>query len=217
MNSAAGVILIGLLLVTFNQVRQGTLSTWARSKFFNASDPTPPVERTGRTTIWGQTPAVWGGPAGPANAGGWIRPLDAPTISPFGASRDGGARSHMGTDIGNDSYKGAAVVAARAGVVERVAGDGKCGLRVWVDHGDGWKTLYCHLDAVYVNPGQPVTAGTPLGSCGNTGNARSTPAHVHFETRLNGQAIDPETVVPAHSGAPASGWQAPPVTPQMVA
>jgi len=199
-NQAAALIVLGLLLVAGNQARQGTLGEWARAKFLNAADPIPRITREGRSLREGLGIDL---DVGPANASGWIRPINAPTISAWGAPRDGGRRSHKGEDIGGDAYKGQPVVAVRAGTVSRVAGDGNCGLRAWVDHGDGWKTLYCHLDRLLVATGDRVAQGDPVGTCGNTGNAATTPAHVHFETHLNGTAVNPAGVIPAYGGASA--------------
>jgi murein DD-endopeptidase MepM/ murein hydrolase activator NlpD len=189
----AGVVLVGLVLIVMNQLRAGTLDTWWRAKFLNAADPIPRWDRTDVIP----KPGDLDNPQGIVSPSGWSRPLEAPTISPFGAPRDGGRRRHQGIDIGGNAYKGQPIRAAKGGIVTRTAGDGRCGKRVWVDHGDGWKTLYCHLDAIWVNPGQRVAAGHALGSCGNTGNAATTPPHVHFEVHTPGGVIDPSTVVPA--------------------
>lgn len=56
-------------------------------------------------------------------------------------------------------------------------------------HSDGLETVYAHLSAQLVTESQDVRAGDPIGLGGNTG--RSTGPHLHFETRLNGKAIDP--------------------------
>ena len=63
------------------------------------------------------------------------------------------------------------------------------GYYVIVDHGGGYKTLYGHLSAIYVTPGQAVAQGTPVGAVGSTGN--STGPHLHFEIRAAGQKVDP--------------------------
>lgn len=98
------------------------------------------------------------------------------------ASRDGGARKHKGNDI--FAAEGTPVVAVTNGVIS-IAGDdgGKGGLRVWLRGDDGRKYYFAHLSAIDVKPGQRVTAGAVLGAVGKTGNAKNTPAHLHFAVR----------------------------------
>jgi murein DD-endopeptidase MepM/ murein hydrolase activator NlpD len=72
-------------------------------------------------------------------------------------------------------------------VVADVAGG--YGNMVELDHGHGVTTRYAHLSAFQVAHGQTVTAGQVVGLLGSTG--RSTGPHLHYETRINGEAIDP--------------------------
>jgi murein DD-endopeptidase MepM/ murein hydrolase activator NlpD len=72
------------------------------------------------------------------------------------------------------------------------------GQRVVIDHGDGWSTLYGHLSAITVVPGQVVVMGTPVGNVGNTGTSGGP--HLHWEQRYLGQAV-PELWA---GGAPVS-------------
>lgn len=97
----------------------------------------------------------------------------------FGAERDAGRREHHGVDI--FAPRGTAVLAASDGVVSRV-GDQRLGGRVvWVrDERRGTSQYYAHLDRQLVERGQRVRAGDTLGLVGNTGNARTTPPHLHF-------------------------------------
>jgi len=83
------------------------------------------------------------------------------------------------------------VVAAAAGVVTTaVTGKNRpsYGQFVVVDHGNGESTLYAHLDSVTVTVGQAVSAGTQVGTLGNTGNSYG--AHLHFEERLGSAVVD---------------------------
>lgn len=100
-------------------------------------------------------------------------------------------RNHYGTDI--KLYVGDTVRAAFGGKVRVVANEGYrkgYGLYVVIRHDNGLETVYGHLSKHLCVPNQVVKAGEVIALGGNTG--RSTGAHLHFETRLLGQCIDPE-------------------------
>jgi peptidoglycan LD-endopeptidase LytH len=108
----------------------------------------------------------------------------------WGAPRSGG-RSHEGQDI--FARRGTPVVAAADGVVTRVGG-GKLGGKAVFVTGRGARTFYyAHLDsyAPGIEPGRVVNRGDVLGFVGNTGNARSTPPHLHFGIYGAGGAMNP--------------------------
>lgn len=96
---------------------------------------------------------------------------------------------HRGVDIAN---RGAPdVLAADSGTVI-LAGwpdNSGYGLRVIIDHGNGMSTLYGHMQKVYVEGGQRVARGNPIGQMGSTG--RSSGTHLHFEIRRGGTQVDP--------------------------
>lgn len=107
---------------------------------------------------------------------------------------------HKGIDIANGSVPiyGKDIVAAADGKViyTNTSGwGGGYGLFVMVDHGNDSRgrhivTLYAHMSAVLVNPGDLVAAGaTVLGRAGATGNV--TGPHLHFEVRVDGTCVDP--------------------------
>lgn len=96
---------------------------------------------------------------------------------------------HPAIDIAN---KGAPdILAADSGtvVVSGMPDRWGYGIRVIIDHGNGYQTLYAHLQSVYVQSGQTVTRGSAIGRMGSTG--RSSGVHLHFEIRKNGAVQDP--------------------------
>lgn len=87
---------------------------------------------------------------------------------------------HPAIDIA--AWPGAPVLAADSGYVIVAGWDNSgYGFHVVVDHGNGYQTLYAHLQAYYVDAGQNVAKGTQIGEMGSTGF--STGPHLHFEVR----------------------------------
>ena len=114
--------------------------------------------------------------------------------SVWGDPRDGGARRHEGVDIFAD--RGTPVVATSDGVVNRVQETPIGGRVVWLrPSGRRLGVYYAHLDSQLVASGQRVRAGDTLGLVGNTGNARSTPPHLHFGVYASGGAVDPDPFI----------------------
>jgi len=113
-------------------------------------------------------------------------------MSGFGAERDAGRRSHHGVDI--FAPRGTAAVAAARAYVRRVREQPLGGLTVWLhDRERGLHLYYAHLDEQLVEAGQWVDAGDIVGRVGNTGNARTTPPHLHFAIYAEGEGpIDPD-------------------------
>ncbi len=110
--------------------------------------------------------------------------------SRFGAPRDAGARSHHGIDI--FAKRGTPVVAAAPGVVNRVQVTNLGGKVVWLRDLSGNSLYYAHLDSQVVSSGMRVALGDTLGFVGNTGNARTTPPHLHFGVYRRGEGpVDP--------------------------
>lgn len=97
----------------------------------------------------------------------------------WGAVRDGGRRSHEGVDI--FAPRGTPVVAATKGYVTSTGDKGLGGKQVWLrDQNRGVSLYYAHLDSIMARQGMRVQPGDTLGLVGNTGNARTTPPHLHF-------------------------------------
>ena len=110
-------------------------------------------------------------------------------LSFFGDSRDGGRRGHRGVDI--FAPRGTPVLSATNGRVYRVRTTPVGGKVIWVrDSDEGQRVYYAHLDSQVVRNGMEVERGTLLGFVGNTGNARTTPPHLHFSVYSRG-AVDP--------------------------
>ena len=129
--------------------------------------------------------------------------------SVFGDARDAGVRRHEGIDI--FAPRGTPVVASTDGLVVRVGETERGGRVVWLlDPVRGVSLYYAHLDVQHVSAGAIVRTGDTLGTVGNTGNARTTPPHLHFGIYARGEgAIDPEAFIrPVPSAAPAAGLKA---------
>lgn len=118
----------------------------------------------------------------------------------FGDRRGGGTRSHEGVDI--FAAKGTPAVAAVDGRVVRVGYSGLGGKVVWL--ADEQRTrffYYAHLDSFAALEGSEVRAGDVLGYVGNTGNARTTPPHLHFGVYAP-RAVDPHPYLHEPTGKP---------------
>lgn len=93
--------------------------------------------------------------------------------------RDAGKRSHEGVDI--FAKKGTPVVAVTNGLIADTGERGLGGKQVWLRDGIFGKSIYyAHLDSIATSRGKQVKAGDTLGFVGNTGNAITTPPHLHF-------------------------------------
>jgi murein DD-endopeptidase MepM/ murein hydrolase activator NlpD len=121
------------------------------------------------------------------------RPLSqrSEVTSVFGGRTDpfnGRMAMHTGVDFRGEY--GAAVRATAPGRVVSAGTSGGYGKMVEIDHGNGLSTRYAHLSAINVEEGQWVPSGAIVGELGSTG--RSTGPHLHYETRIDGEAVDPQ-------------------------
>ncbi len=101
------------------------------------------------------------------------------------------AKFHHGTDY--RGKRGTPVIAAGNGTVIFAGRRGGYGRVVFVDHGSGVITRYAHLQKIEVKVGDTVVAGGRIGQLGSSG--RTTGAHLHFEVRLAGRSVDPNTAM----------------------
>jgi septal ring factor EnvC (AmiA/AmiB activator) len=141
-------------------------------------------------------PAPSGG-GGSANvsapsSSGFAWPLCAPVTSEYGPRW---GRMHQGLDQGAGT--GTPIGASKAGTVIFAGWQGGYGNLTLIDHHDGVVTAYAHQSSMSVSAGQSVSQGATIGHVGNTGN--STGPHLHFETRVNGSAVNPRQYL---SGSP---------------
>lgn len=110
--------------------------------------------------------------------------------SGFGARLDPFLRTwamHSGIDFRGAT--GEPAFSTAAGRVNHAGSMGGYGLMVEIDHGGGLSTRYAHLSRIEVREGDMVGLGQRIGRIGSTG--RSTGPHLHYETRINGEAVDP--------------------------
>jgi murein DD-endopeptidase MepM/ murein hydrolase activator NlpD len=122
---------------------------------------------------------------GAVGGGGFVWPADNHILSPGGNDY---SESHRGIDIA--AGMGANVYAADGGMVVLAGGvTTGYGNVIYIDHGNGYSTVYAHLSQINVKGCQSVSRGQLIGLAGSTGN--STGAHLHFEVRKGGVPINP--------------------------
>lgn len=102
-------------------------------------------------------------------------------------------RPHLGIDLAGP--RKTPVYASHNGMVIYAGRDFRgFGKMILVETGNGWATLYAHLDAILVSEGQKVNRGSTIALLGNTG--RSTGPHLHFELRRDKAPVDPLMYLP---------------------
>jgi murein DD-endopeptidase MepM/ murein hydrolase activator NlpD len=130
----------------------------------------------GDWTVLADAPSLW--------------PIEGPVASSFGEREDpinGEGAFHTGIDI--DAPNGTPVRAAGDGDVSDASMGSGYGRQVVLDHGHDVVTVYGHLSAIAVFPGQHVTRGQVIGYVGQTG--RATGPHLHYEVRVHNVPVNP--------------------------
>ena len=123
---------------------------------------------------------------------GFANPAPSYTVitSEFGWRKDpftGLKAYHNGIDMA--AAEGTPIVAAYTGIVGEAGYNKSMGNYIYVEHGDGLRTIYLHASKLYVKKDDIVIKGEVIGAVGSTG--RSTGPHLHFSVRLNGEYVSP--------------------------
>jgi murein DD-endopeptidase MepM/ murein hydrolase activator NlpD len=149
----------------------------------------------GAGKAFGRTLPTGGGLQTLGAGGGFLRPVSAAVVSPYGMR---GGRMHEGVDLA--SALGTPVLAAASGTVTAAeGGHGGYGNLVTVKHADGFESRYAHLQRIAVTRGAVVGAGQVIGYSGGAkgapGAGNSSGPHLHFEIRRHGIPQDPLTYI----------------------
>jgi len=145
-----------------------------------------PVEND-RNTWW---KVSWNQDDDEGTVTGWSREgdgrIEGPTDFAYpcpGWISQGYKPSHQALDIANE--RGTDIMAGAAGTVSATTIGPRCGLYVMLDHGDGWRTIHCHLSDFTVSEGEDVERGEKIAEMGTTGV--STGPHLHWSIDQNGE------------------------------
>ena len=126
----------------------------------------------------------------------FVLPVTGRFSSAFGLRRffnEQARKPHSGMDIATP--EGSPVHAPAAGTVIETGDYYFNGNTIFIDHGQGLITMYCHLHDILVKPGQKVSLGDVIGKVGMTG--RVTGPHLHWSVSLNDTMVDPALFLPA--------------------
>ena len=129
----------------------------------------------------------------------FISPVDGRFSSIFGLKRiynkQKRIRRHTGLDIA--APQGTNIKSPAKGIVIRTGSYFFTGNTVFIDHGQGLVTMYCHLNKTHVKAGQVLAQGESIGTVGMTG--RVSGPHLHWVVSLNNTKVDPKLFIPANA------------------
>ena len=120
-----------------------------------------------------------------------VNPVVGNISSRYGARESIRDHTHKGIDIA--ATRGTPILATASGTVTFAGWSSGYGYLVKINHGNGVETYYGHCSKLYVSAGDTVEAGEQIAAVGSTGN--STGNHLHFEIRLDGKQVNPQTYV----------------------
>lgn len=159
-----------------NQSGEGTPETTTPPAETQPSETTAPKEETGSGVTW-------------------LVPCSYVRLSsPFGEREQptaGASTNHKGVDLAGP--EGTPIYATRAGYVTIARHSNSAGNYVSINHGDGYASIYMHLQSYVVSPGQTVSQGQLIGYMGSTGIC--TGPHLHFGISYNGTYVNPALYV----------------------
>lgn len=147
------------------------------------------AQRARATTLFGSGGSVIGSDPG-ASSDAYIGPMGVCPVGPVHSFTDtwhaprSGGRQHQGTDV--FAPYGSPAYAVVDGVIERWSDGGLGGLAVWLRGDDGTRYYYAHNSANVAPAGSRVQAGQLIAYVGTSGNAATTPPHIHFEAHPGG-------------------------------
>ncbi|KQV47805.1 MULTISPECIES: M23/M56 family metallopeptidase [unclassified Duganella] len=132
----------------------------------------------------------------PASLPRWQAPMERLRVSAFfGIKHAPTGQPHGGMDFAARS--GTPIVAPAEGIIvastNMYMGEGKWGELVAIEHANGLRSLYAHMDKRLVKEGERVTAGQQIGTSGASGKV--TGPHLHMEVSRDGKNIDPQTLI----------------------